>query len=109
MWHFDRYLKERLFIIYTDYQILVIFRTQQNPKGCKVKWIAELKNYDFKAKYWPNNDNSIADYLFRNPASEPINYVKDEQMYLKFIGVVEYDKNDIWISIRFKSPMKESF
>ncbi len=29
-------------------------------------------------------------------------------MYSKFIGVVEYNKNDIWMSIRFKSLMKES-
>jgi len=36
---------------------------QQNPKGRKARWIVELKNYDFKAKYWLGNDNGIADYL----------------------------------------------
>ncbi len=78
-----------------NYQTLAIFRTQQNPKGRKARWIAELKNYDFKAKHWPSNDNSIADYLSRNPVSESINYIKDEQMYPKFVRVVTYDKDGI--------------
>ncbi len=49
--HFDGYLREKLFIIYTDHQALATLRTQQNSKGRKARWIAELKNYDFKAKH----------------------------------------------------------
>ncbi len=30
-------------------------------------------------------------------------------MYLKFVEVVTYDEDNIWMSTRFKSPMKESF
>ena len=30
-------------------------------------------------------------------------------MYFKFIGVVEYDEDGIWISIRLKNLMKGSF
>ncbi len=91
-----------------DYQALATLRTQQNLKGRKAKWIAELKNYDFKAKHWPGNDNGMADYLSHNPASEPINYIEDEQMYSKFVGVVTYDKDGIWMSTRLKSPIKGS-
>ena len=29
-------------------------------------------------------------------------------MYLKFVGVVEYDKDSIWISTRLKNPIKGS-
>ena len=60
-------------------------------------------------KYWSGNDNSIADYLSRNPAPEPINYIENEQMYSKFVGVVKYDKDSIWIFTRLKNPIKESF
>jgi len=49
--HFDRYLRERSFTIYMDYQALAILRMQQNLKGRKARWIVELKNYDFKAKH----------------------------------------------------------
>ena len=108
MWHFDGYLRERPFTVYIDYQALAIFKTQQNPKERKARWIAELKNYDFKAKYWLGNDNSIANYLSRNPVPEPINYIEDEQMYPKFVGVVTYNKDGIWISTRLKSPIKGS-
>ena len=95
MWHFDGYLRKKSFTIYTDHQALATFRTQQNPKGYKAKWIAELKNYDFKAKHWPGNDNGIVDYLSRKLAPELINYIEDEQMYPKFVGVVTYDKDGI--------------
>ncbi len=81
---------------------------QQNPKGRKARWIAELKNYDFKAKHWPDNDNGIADYLSWNLISKPINYIKDEQIYLKFVRVVTYYEDGIWMSTRLKSPMKGS-
>ena len=81
---------------------------QQNPKGRKVRWIVELKNYDFKAKHWLGNHNDIADYLSWNPVPEPTNYIKDKQMYLKFVGVVTYNEDDIWISIRLKSSIKGS-
>ncbi len=88
-------MREKPFTIYTDYQALATLRTQQNPKGRKARWIAELKNYDFKAKHWPGRDNGIADYLSRNPTIEPINYIEDEQKYLKHVGVVTYDKDGI--------------
>jgi len=68
---------------------------QQNSKGRKARWIAELKNYVFKVKHWPGNDNGIADYLSRNLVPELINYIEDEQMYPKFVGVVTYDKDGI--------------
>ncbi len=106
--HFDGYLREKPFTIYTDYQALATLRTQQNPKGRKARWIAELKNYDFKAKHWPGRDNGIADYLSRNPTIEPINYIEDEQKYPKYVGVVTYDEDGIWMSMRLKSPMKGS-
>ncbi len=99
-------MRERPFTIYTNHQALAILKIQQNPKGCKVRWIAKLKNYNFKTKHWSDNDNDIADYLFRNSASEPINYVEDEQMYSKFIRVVEYDEDGIWMFIRFKNLRK---
>ena len=51
---------------------------QQNPKGRKARWIAKLKNYDFKAKHWSDNDNGIADYLSRNLMIELINYIENE-------------------------------
>jgi len=60
-----------------------------------MRWIAELKNYDFKVKHWPGNNNGIADYLSRNLASELINYIEDEQMYLKFVEIVEYNEDGI--------------
>ncbi len=88
-------MRKKLFTIYTDYQALATLRIQQNPKERKVKWIVELKNYDFKAKHWPGNDNNIADYLSQNSAPEPINYIEDEQMYSKFVGVVTYDEDGI--------------
>ncbi len=91
-----------------DYRALATLRTQQNPKGHKARWIAELKNYDFKAKYQPDNDNGIADYLLRNLVSEPINYIEDELMYPKFVGIVTYDEDGIWMFTRLKSPMKGS-
>ena len=101
-------MRERSFTIYTDHQVLVILRIQQNLKRRKARWIAELKNYDFKAKHWPGHNNSIADYLSRNLASEPINYIEDEQMYPKFIGVVEYDEDGILMFTRLKNLMKGS-
>ena len=107
--HFDGYLREKPFIIYTDHQALATLRTQQNPKGRKARWIAELKNYDFKAKHWPGRDNGIADYLSRNPTTEPIKYIEDEQSYPKYMGVVTYDEDGIWMSTRLKSPMKAVF
>jgi len=91
-----------------DHQALATLWTQQNPKGHKARWIAELKNYDFKAKYWSGNDNGIADYLLRNLAPEPINYIEDEQLYFKFVRVVTYNEDDIWMSTRLKSPIKGS-
>ena len=78
-----------------NHQALAILRMQQNPKGYKARWIAELKNYDFKVKHQPGNDNGIADYLSQNPTPESINYIEDEQMYFKFVGVVTYDKDGI--------------
>ena len=88
-------MKEKPFTIYTDHQALAMLRTQQNPKGQKARWIAELKNYNFKAKHWPSRDNSIADYPSRNPIIEPINYIEDEQKYPKYVGVVTYDEDGI--------------
>src|SRR6266542_3839342 len=79
---------------------------QQNTKGRKARWIAERKNYDFKAKHWLGNDNGIADYLSQNLTPEPINYIENEQIYLKFVGVVTYDEDGIWIFTRLKNPMK---
>ncbi len=108
VWHFDGYLREKPFTIYTDHQALATLRTQQNPKGRKARWIAELKNYDFKAKHWPGSDNGIADYLSRNPAPEFINYIENEQSYPKYVGVVTYDEDGIWMSTRLKNPMKGS-
>ncbi len=29
-------------------------------------------------------------------------------MYFKFVGVVTYDEDDIWMSTRLKNPMKGS-
>src|SRR6266542_3126258 len=106
--HFDGYLRKKHFTIYTDHQALAMLRMQQNPKGRKARWIAELKNYDFKAKHWPGRDNGIADYLSRNLTTEPITYIEDEQSYPKYVGVVTYDEDDIWMSTRLKSPMKGS-
>ncbi len=108
VWHFNGYLKERPFTIYMDHQALATLRTQQNPKGRKARWIAELKNYDFKAKHWPGRDNSIADYLSQNPVLESINYIEDEQSYPKYVGVVTYDEDGIWMFTRLKSPMRGS-
>ena len=99
-------MKERSFINYTDYQALTTLRIQQNFKKHKARWIAELKNYDFKAKHWSDNDNSIADYLFYNLVTEPVNYIENEQIYLKFIRVIEYDEDGIWMFTRLKSLMK---
>ncbi len=109
MRHFDEYLREKPFTIYMDHQALATLRTQQNPKRHKARWIVEFKNYDFKAKHWLGNDNGIVNYLSQNLVPESINYIEDEQMYPKFVGVVTYDKNGIWISIKLKSPMKGSF
>ncbi len=39
---------------------------------------------------------------------ESINYIEDEQSYSKYVGVVTYDEDDIWMSTRLKSPMKGS-
>ncbi len=50
----------------------------------------------------------MADYLSRNPTIEPINYIEDKQKYLKYVGVVTYDEDGIWMSTRLKSPMKGS-
>ncbi len=41
--------------------------------GMGMGW--DFMEWDLGGKY---NDNDIADYLFHNPASEPINYIKDE-------------------------------
>ncbi len=51
---------------------------------------------------------TLADYLSKNPTPEFINYIKDEQIYFKFIGVVKYDKDSIWIFTRLKSLIKKS-
>ena len=59
-------------------------------------------------KHWSGNNNGIADYLSHNLISESINFIEDEQMYLKFVGVVTYDEDSIWISIRLKNLMKKS-
>src|SRR6266498_2505253 len=91
-----------------DHQALATLRTQQNPKGRKARWIAKFKNYDFKAKHWSGNNNGIADYLSQNLIPKPINYIEDEQMYSKFVRVVTYDEDGIWMSTRLKSLMKGS-
>ncbi len=101
-------MREKPFTIYTDQQALATLRMQQNPKGHKAKWITKLKNYDFKAKHWSGKDNGIADYLSRNLTIEPINYIEDEQKYPKYVGVVTYDEDGIWMSTRLKSLMKGS-
>ena len=95
MWHFARYLRKRSFTIYTDHQALATLKTQQNSKGWKARWIAKLKNYDFKVKHWLSNNNGIADYLLRNPTPKPINYIEDKQLYPKFMEVVTYDEDGI--------------
>src|SRR6266498_1355982 len=51
----------------------------------------------------------MADYLSQNLVSELINYIKDEQRYPKFVGVVTYNEDSIWMSTRLKNLMKESF
>ncbi len=60
---------------------------------------AILVQYDSEVK---------ADYLSQNSASESINYIKDEQIYFKFIEVVEYDEDGIWIFTRLKNLIKGS-
>jgi len=50
----------------------------------------------------------MADYLSWNLAPELINYIEDEQRYPKFVGVVTYNEDSIWMSTRLKNSMKGS-
>src|SRR6266540_3156136 len=63
--HFDAYLRNRPFTLYTDYEALATLRTQSQPRGRRARWIAELKNYQFHAKHFPEKENHMADYLSR--------------------------------------------
>jgi len=106
--HFDAYLKDTIFTLYTDYEALATLRTQFQPRGRRARWIAELKNYQFHAKHFSGKENYMADYLLRYPVGEPLQMLEEDIRMPKFVGVVLYNKKEIWLSVRLNKLMKGS-
>ena len=93
--HFDTYLKDKPFTLYIDYEALATLRTQFQSKGRRARWIAELKNYQFHVKYFPEKKNYMADYLLRYPIGKSLIMLEKDIRMLKFVEVVLYTKKGI--------------
>src|SRR6266540_3410741 len=91
-----------------DHKALATLRTQSQPRGRRARWIAELKNYQFHAKHFPEKENYMADYLSRYPVRKLLQMIKEDVRIPKFVEVVLYNKKGIWLSVRFNKLMKGS-
>src|SRR6266498_3966112 len=81
---------------------------QSQLRERRARWIAELKNYQFHVKHFPEKENHMADYLSRYPVGELLQMLEENVRMPKFVGVVLYNKKRIWLSVRLSKPMKGS-
>src|SRR6266542_4113560 len=90
--HFDPYLRDTTFTLYTNHEALATLRTQSQPKGRRARWIAKLKNYQFHAKHFLGKENHMADYLLRYPVGEPLQMLEKDVRMSKFVRIVLYNR-----------------
>ncbi len=93
--HFDIYLKDRSFTLYTNYKALAILQMQSQLRGRRTRWIAELKNYQFYAKHFLGKENHMVDYLLRYSVREPLQMLEEDIRKSKFIRIILYIKKEV--------------
>ncbi len=68
---------------------------QFQPRGRRIRWIAELKSYQFHVKHFFDKENHMADYLSRYLVKESLQMLEKNVRMPKFIEIVLYTKKGI--------------
>lgn len=80
------YLKDATSVVLlSDHNYQRRLQSQRDPKYTLSRRIIELRELLFRMSYRPESQNHAADYLNRNPRSEPYNEVnKENTLMLKY-------------------------
>lgn len=73
--YFRPYLFGRKFVLYTDHKPLTYGLNLKNPNDKILKWMVELREFDFEVRYKPGKQNVVADALSRIPLEVNVNEV----------------------------------
>ena len=69
--HFDRFLADKPFKIFTDHKCLKHLFACKNPSNHKMlRWAMELQQYQFEVIYKPGKQHRNVDYISRLPVQE---------------------------------------
>ena len=61
-----KYLFGKRFLLSTDHRPLTFIQTVKEPRGRIARWISRIQEYDFRIRYTPGKDNTVADSLSRS-------------------------------------------
>ncbi|CAB0017331.1 unnamed protein product, partial [Nesidiocoris tenuis] len=67
---FRVYLENTEFDLHTDHKALTTLTKMKQEKGRLIRWQLELMPFRYQAHHISGNNNSLADYLSRNPADQ---------------------------------------
>jgi hypothetical protein len=69
--HHKHWLMGVTFTIYTDHRSIQFLQTQPNLNRRQVRWVIALQEYDMSIKYFPGEQNTVADLLSRSILLQP--------------------------------------
>ena len=78
----------------------------ENPMGRRYRWMEKLMEYNFDIEYRPGKKMEQADCLSRINNIEVEANDKQYRTDATYVLIVTYNKEGIWMSERYKAPMK---
>src|ERR1044071_8675304 len=78
----------------------------ENPTGRRYRWMEKLTEYNFDIEYRPGKKMEQADCLSRMGNVQVEANDKQYRTDAIFVLIVTYNDQGIWMSERYKSPMK---